>query len=78
MPIYTSLVCILQSITGSLVETITYNCTFNGNISTRMNFTGEYFEIKLTGAEGGETVGVNVEFVYGQCMSSMAAHFTGE
>ena len=73
-----SLFCILQGITGSLVETTTYNYTFNGSISTQMNFTGEYFEIELTGAEGGENVAVNVEFVYGQCMSSMAADFTGE
>ncbi len=47
-------------------------------MSSLVTFTGDYFEIELPEAEGRENVGVNVEFVYGQCMSSMAADFTGE
>ncbi len=71
-------VLILQSITGSLVETTAYKYTFNGTMFSPINFTGDYFEIELPEAEGRENVGVNVEFVYGQCMSSMAAEFTGK
>ncbi len=47
-------------------------------MSSLVTFTGDYFEIELPEAEGRENVGVNVEFVYRQCMSSMAADFTGE
>ncbi len=47
-------------------------------MSSLVTFTGDYFEIELPEAEGRENVGVNVEFVYGQCMNSMEADFTGE
>ena len=61
------------------METTTYSYTFNGAMSSLVTFTGDHFEIDLPGAEEGrENVSVNVEFVYGQCMSSIAADFTGE
>ncbi len=71
-----------QSLSSTIymVETTAYSYTFNGGaMSSLVTFTGDYFEIELLPeAEGRENVGVNVEFVYGQCMSSMAADFTGE
>ncbi len=71
--------CIVQNLTGSFIETTTYSYTFNGTtMSSPINFIGDYFEIELAGAEGGEQVAVSVEFVYGQCMSSMTADFTGK
>ncbi|XP_064393507.1 uncharacterized protein LOC135340988 isoform X1 [Halichondria panicea] len=67
----------VQNIIGSLIETTAYSYTCNrGPMFSFVTFTGDYFEIELPQAEGRENVGVNVEFVYGQCMSSMAADFT--
>ena len=71
-------ILLFQNISGSLVETTNYSCMFNGSVSTSTLFTGDYFDINLPGAEGGDVVSVTVTFENGTCMRSTSANFTGK
>ncbi len=67
-----------QNISKFLVETRNYRYIFNNFVSTSTLFTGDYFDINLPGAEGGDVVSVTVTFENGTCMSSTSANYAGE